>query len=153
MNEADIDFENLWKDDDDWELGLDDDGFVPDIVTAEDVAYVPPENGFSRLEIRDPDTQGRHAWGYVSDDKVFIMNDNGEIYIKWDHTTTTFRKDLSDAKWVSTKVEGVETFEGQQDRMSLLLSRLKFASVDSKLRNRLERWIHASRLGHWLRTR
>jgi len=153
MNEDDIDFMTNWKEEYDWDLALNDDEFIPDLVDAEDVAYMPIENGYSRLEIRDPETQGRHAWGFVSEDEVFIMNDSGEVYIKWDHTTTTFRKDLSDAKWVTNKVEGKESFEGQQDRMSLLLSKLKFASVDPKLRNRLERWIHASRLGHWLRNR
>jgi hypothetical protein len=143
MDEDEIDYESLW----------DDEEFMPDMVTAGDVNYAPMEHGYSRLEIRDPDTHGRHAWGYVSEDEVFIMNDSGEIYIKWDHTTTSFRQDLSDAKWVTSKVEGSESFEGQQDRMSLLLSRLKFARVAPQLRNRLERWLHASRFGHWLRTR
>ena len=147
MDDEDIDFENLWKDEDE-----DDDEFMPDLLGADETVYIPMEIGYSRLEIRNPETQGRHAWGFVSEDEVFIMNDRGEIYIKWDHTTTTFRQDLSDAKWVTTKVEGDESFEAQQDRMSLLLSKVKFARVASQLRNRLERWIHSSRLGHWLRS-
>ena len=147
MDDEDIDFENLWKDEDE-----DDDEFMPDLLGADETVYIPMEIGYSRLEIRNPETQGRHAWGFVSEDEVFIMNDRGEIYIKWDHTTTTFRQDLSDAKWVTTKVEGDESFEAQQDRMSLLLSKVKFARVASQLRNRLERWIHSSRLGQWLRS-
>ena len=148
MEYEDIDFENLWKD----EEGADDE-FMPDLLGADETVYIPMEIGYRRLEIRNPETQGRHAWGFVSEDEVFILNDRGEVYIKWDHTTTTFRKDLSDAKWVTTKVEGDESFEAQQDRMSLLLSKVKFARIAPQLRNRLERWIHASRLGHWMRTR
>ena len=40
--------------------------------------YRPPEAGLSRLEIRDPVTQGRLAWGYISDDESLIMS-NTEI--------------------------------------------------------------------------
>ena len=44
--------------------------------------YRPPETGVSRLEIRDPVTQGRLAWGYISDDESLIMNDSGEVWVR-----------------------------------------------------------------------
>lgn len=152
MDENEIDYEKLWIDDDELEMEADDE-YMPELVTAEDVSFDPPEIGLDRLEIRSPETQGRLAWGYLSEDQTFIMNDRGEVYIKWDHTTTTFREDLADAKWVTTMVEGDESFEEQQDRVALLLSKVKFARVAPSMQNRLQRWIHASRLGHWLRTR
>ena len=44
--------------------------------------YRPPETGLSRLEIRDPITQGRLAWGYISDDESLIMSDAGEVWVR-----------------------------------------------------------------------
>ena len=44
--------------------------------------YRPPETGLSRLEIRDPVTQGRLAWGYISDDESLIMSNTGEVWVR-----------------------------------------------------------------------
>ena len=44
--------------------------------------YRPPETGLSRLEIRDPVTQGRLAWGYISDDESLIMSNAGEVWVR-----------------------------------------------------------------------
>ena len=152
VNDAIIDWEAPQGSVKDWKLALEDD-FLPDILTADEVSYTPPEHGCQRLEIRDPVTQGRHAWGYLSEDETFIMNDNGDVYIKWNNATTTISRDTSQEKWVSKKGVANETFEEQQDRIFLMISSFKFARVNPKLGNRLERWIHASRLGHWLRAR
>ena len=44
--------------------------------------YRPPETGLSRLEIRDPVTQGRLAWGYISEDESLIMSNTGEVWVR-----------------------------------------------------------------------
>ena len=44
--------------------------------------YRPPETGLSRLEIRDPVTTGRLAWGYISDDESLIMSNAGEVWVR-----------------------------------------------------------------------
>ena len=44
--------------------------------------YRPPEAGLSRLEIRDPVTRGRLAWGYISDDESLIMSNTGEVWVR-----------------------------------------------------------------------
>ena len=44
--------------------------------------YRPPETGLSRLEIRDPVTTGRLAWGYISDDESLIMSNTGEVWVR-----------------------------------------------------------------------
>ena len=44
--------------------------------------YRPPETGLSRLEIRDKVTQGRLAWGYISDDESLIMSNTGEVWVR-----------------------------------------------------------------------
>ena len=44
--------------------------------------YRPPETGLSRLEIRDPVTTGRLAWGYISDDETLIMSNTGEVWVR-----------------------------------------------------------------------
>ena len=44
--------------------------------------YRPPEAGLSRLEIRDPVTTGRLAWGYISDDETLIMSNAGEVWVR-----------------------------------------------------------------------
>jgi hypothetical protein len=136
----------------DWELVDDEETRVPPTI-AEEVDHAPPELDCKRLEWRDPVTQGRRAWGWTSHDDVLIMKDDGTIFIRWDETTTTFNFDLTDPAFSRLPKGRAESFEEQQDRISMLLSKLKHARVIANLRNRLERWIHASRLGHWLRTR
>ncbi len=138
-----------WKD---WELVVDEEMSVTPIV-AEEVIHTPPEHECRRLEWRDPETQGRRAWGWTSHDDVLIMKDDGTIFVRWDNTTTTFSIDLSDPAFARLPDGRKESFEEQQDRIFLMLSKLKFAHVVATLRNRLEKWIHASKLGHWLRTR
>ena len=44
--------------------------------------YHPPEYDLKRLEIRNPLTQGRRAWGYISHDKRLIMSDNGDVWVR-----------------------------------------------------------------------
>lgn len=44
--------------------------------------YRPPETVLSRLEIRDPVTQGRLAWGYISEDESLIMSNTGEVWVR-----------------------------------------------------------------------
>lgn len=47
-----------------------------------DRTYRPPETGLSRLEIRDPFTQGRLALGHISEDQSLIMSDTGEVWVR-----------------------------------------------------------------------
>ncbi len=143
------DREEAWKD---WELVVDEEMSVTPIV-AEEVMHAPPELDCRRLEWRDPVTQGRRVWGWTSHDDVLIMKDDGTIFVRWDETTTSFNIDLTDPAFARLPDGQKESFEEQQDRIFLMLSKLKFARVIATLRNRLERWIHASKLGHWLRTR
>ena len=49
---------------------------------SEDEVYLPPEAVTSRLEVRDPVTQGRRAWGYISEDGLLIMSDAGDVWVR-----------------------------------------------------------------------
>ena len=47
-----------------------------------DERHHPPESNLKRLELRDPDTQGRRAWGHVSQDGRLIMSDEGDVWVR-----------------------------------------------------------------------
>ena len=47
-----------------------------------DGKYHPPESNLKRLEIRSPLTQGRRAWGYISNDRKLIMSDDGDVWVR-----------------------------------------------------------------------
>ena len=47
-----------------------------------DEIYHPPESELKRLEIRNPLTQGRRAWGHISLDGRLIMSDNGDVWVR-----------------------------------------------------------------------
>jgi hypothetical protein len=47
-----------------------------------DEIYHPPESELKRLEIRNPLTQGRRAWGYISLDGRLIMSDDGDVWVR-----------------------------------------------------------------------
>ena len=47
-----------------------------------DEVYLPPEAVTSRLEVRDPVTQGRRAWGHLSEDGLLIMSDAGDVWVR-----------------------------------------------------------------------
>ena len=64
------------------ELDDDDAMFMPDLEENRRAPAFPFEDGAKRLEIRDPDTLGRKAWGYLSKDERFILSDNGFLWIK-----------------------------------------------------------------------
>lgn len=63
---------------------LDDDDamFMPDLEDNRRAPAFPFEDGAKRLEIRDPETLGRNAWGYISKDGRFILSDNGGLWVK-----------------------------------------------------------------------
>jgi len=42
----------------------------------------PLEDGAKRLEVRDPETLGRKAWGYLSRDERFILSDRGHLWLR-----------------------------------------------------------------------
>ena len=47
-----------------------------------DTRHHPPEYNLKRLEIRSPLTQGRRAWGYISNDRKLIMSDDGDVWVR-----------------------------------------------------------------------
>tara|TARA_B100001093_G_scaffold387225_1_gene373208 strand:- start:176 stop:544 length:369 start_codon:yes stop_codon:yes gene_type:complete len=47
-----------------------------------DGKYHPPESNLKRLEIRNPITQGRRAWAYISHDGKLIMSDDGDVWVR-----------------------------------------------------------------------
>jgi len=64
------------------ELDDDDAMFMPDLEENRRAPAFPFEDGAKRLEVRDRETLGRKAWGYLSKDERFILNDEGEIWLK-----------------------------------------------------------------------
>ena len=63
------------------ELDDDDAMFMPDLEENRRDPAFPFEDGAKRLEIRDPETLGRKAWGYLSRDERFILSDDGNLWI------------------------------------------------------------------------
>ena len=63
------------------ELDDDDAMFMPDLEENRRAPAIPFEDGAKRLEIRDPETLGRRAWGYLSKDERFILSDDGNLWI------------------------------------------------------------------------
>ena len=47
-----------------------------------DGKYHPPEYDLKRLEISNPVTHGRRAWGYISNDEKLIMSDDGDVWVR-----------------------------------------------------------------------
>ena len=64
------------------ELDDDDAMFMPDLEENRRAPAFPFEDGAKRLEVRDPETLGRKAWGYLSKDERFILSDRGAIWMK-----------------------------------------------------------------------
>ena len=64
------------------ELDDDDAVFMPDLEENRRTPAFPFENGAKRLEVRDPETLGRKAWGYLSKDERFILSDTGRIWLQ-----------------------------------------------------------------------
>ena len=64
------------------ELDDDDAMFMPDLEENRRAPAFPFEDGAQRLEVRDPNTLGRKAWGYLSKDERFILNDNGGLWLR-----------------------------------------------------------------------
>jgi hypothetical protein len=63
------------------ELDDDDAMFMPDLEENRRAPAFPFEDGAKRLEIRDPNTLGRKAWGYLSKDERFILSDSGRLWL------------------------------------------------------------------------
>lgn len=61
---------------------LDDAMFMPDLEENRRAPAFPFEDGAKRLEIRDPETLGRKAWGYLSKDERFILSDHGQLWLR-----------------------------------------------------------------------
>ena len=64
------------------ELDDDDAMFMPDLEENRRAPAFPFEDGAKRLEVRDPETLGRKAWGYLSKDERFVLSDGGGLWIK-----------------------------------------------------------------------
>ena len=64
------------------ELDDDDAMFMPDLEENRRAPAFPFEDGAKRLEIRDTETLGRRAWGYLSKDERFILCDTGRLWVK-----------------------------------------------------------------------
>ena len=64
------------------EMDDDDAMFMPDLEENRRAPAFPFEDGAKRLEIRDPETLGRKAWGYLSKDERFILSDNGQLWLR-----------------------------------------------------------------------
>ena len=69
------------------ELDDDDAMFMPDLEENRRAPAFPFEDGAKRLEVRDPETLGRNAWGYLSRDERFILSDNGQLWLRLTHGT------------------------------------------------------------------
>ena len=84
----------------------DDAMFMPDLEENRRAPAFPFEDGAKRLEIRDPDTLGRKAWGYLSKDERFILNDTGRIWLqltsKEFEVLEDFLRDRSAELWISS---------------------------------------------------
>jgi len=63
------------------ELDDDDAMFMPDLEENRRAPAFPFEDGAKRLEVRDPETLGRKAWGYLSKDGRFILGDSGRLWL------------------------------------------------------------------------
>lgn len=106
----------------------------------------PPEIGLSRLEIRDPVTQGRLAWGYISDDEALIMSDTGDVWVRYG------------PKEVFGSVENAEDFIQERRFMpppnklpNSPYGRVPFReSVMSAIANKVLHHSTTSRLARWL---
>ena len=64
------------------EMDDDDAMFMPDLEENRRAPAFPFEDGAKRLEVRDPETLGRRAWGDLSKDERFILSDRGAIWMK-----------------------------------------------------------------------
>ena len=56
--------------------------FMPDLEENRRAPAFPFEDGAKRLEVRDPETLGRRAWGYLSKDERFILSDSGRLWLR-----------------------------------------------------------------------
>ena len=84
------------------ELDDDDAMFMPDLEENRRAPAFPFEDGAKRLEVRDPETLGRKAWGYLSKDERFILSDDGRLWVhdqKSLDLTYTFERLLSELVW------------------------------------------------------
>ena len=88
------------------ELGDDDAMFMPDLEENRRAPAFPFEDGAKRLEIRDPETLGRKAWGYLSRDERFILCDTGGIWLQLTsnevEVLAKFLIDRSAKLWISS---------------------------------------------------
>lgn len=64
------------------ELDDDDAMFMPDLEENRRAPAFPFEDGAKRLEVRDPETLGRRAWGYLSKNERFILSDDGNLWLR-----------------------------------------------------------------------
>ena len=86
------------------ELDDDDAMFMPDLEENRRAPAFPFEDGAKRLEIRDPETLGRKAWGYLSRDERFILCDAGRIWLQLSskeiHVLSESLKDRTSELWI-----------------------------------------------------
>lgn len=76
------------------ELDDDDAMFMPDLEENRQAPAFPFEDGAKRLEVRDPETLGRKAWGYLSKDERFILSDSGQLWLKLSQKEATLLQGL-----------------------------------------------------------
>ena len=80
--------------------------FMPDLEENRRAPAFPFEDGAKRLEVRDPETLGRKAWGYLSRDERFILCDMGRIWLqltpKEFEVLENFLRDRSAELWISS---------------------------------------------------
>ena len=80
--------------------------FMPDLEENRRPPAFPFEDGAKRLEVRDPETLGRKAWGYLSKDDRFILSDTGRIWLQLTsnevEVLAKFLIDRSAELWISS---------------------------------------------------
>ena len=97
------------------ELDDEDTMFMPDLEENRRAPAFPFEDGAKRLEVRDSETLGRRAWGYLSKDERFILNDDGGLWLRLTesdiHALRHLISDHSSQSWllVSSNQRGVDS--------------------------------------------
>ena len=95
------------------ELDDDDAMFMPDLEENRRAPAFPFEDGATRLEVRDSETLGRKAWGYLSKDERFILGDTGRIWLqltsKEFEILENFLRDRSAELWISSSRLGIRS--------------------------------------------
>jgi hypothetical protein len=122
-------------------------------------AHLPPERGWARLEFRDPETQGRRAWGRISEDEFLIMTDDGFVYaLVWPYlalgggarAAEDYLDVLRKYPVPPPYITGAKSDAGPSAD-EYLISRLLSKPPRPEVRARIMRWLFCSNLLGWLK--